>query len=77
MGKVSKDQRASKIKFVPGRTSTKHLALLQKCGSKQAKPVTTINKIERDQAKSSTGLLIVLQVQFYQQMLLLSILKLF
>lgn len=53
----------------------KYLALLEKCGSKQAKPITTINRTERDQAKSSTDLLIVLWVQFYQRMLVLSILN--
>lgn len=53
----------------------KHLALLERCGSKQAKPVTTINRTERDQAKSSTDLLIVLRVQFYQRTLVLLILN--
>lgn len=76
MEKVFKEQWASKIKLVLGRTSMKHLALLERCGSKKAKPVTAINRTERDQAKSSTDLLIVLQVQFYQQMPVLSILKL-
>jgi len=55
----------------------KHLALLEKYAGKQAKPVTTINRTERNQAKTTTGILIVLQVQFYQQKLVLSILKLF
>lgn len=28
----------------------KHLALLEKCGRKEAKPVSTIHRIEKDQA---------------------------
>lgn len=42
----------------------KHLTLLKKRGSKQAKPVTTKNRTETDQAKSSTNLLIVYRFSF-------------
>lgn len=69
----TKDKQDKIRQWVPGKTSWSTWLFWR---SKQAQPVTTINRTERHQAKTSTNLQLVLQVQFYQQTLVLWILKL-